>query len=67
MTDSTTGHYSSAGNHPSFAWRHTLLPMPPGMELSPAFVEAMHHPSYPLSTAYDPRWVFSMAMGPIPT
>jgi len=54
-------------SHPSHGWQHTLLPMPPGMELAAAFHEAMNHPSYPLSAAYDPRWIFANAMGPIPT
>ena len=67
MTDETTGHGGPAANHPSHGWRHTLLPMPPGMELAPEFLEAMRHPSYPLSAAYDPRWIFANAMGPIPT
>lgn len=67
MDENSSGCADAANPHPSFAWAQTMLPIAPGTSLSAAFHEAMNHESYPLSNAYDPRWIFANAMGPIPT
>ncbi|MEZ5742652.1 MAG: methyltransferase domain-containing protein [Sphingomonadaceae bacterium] len=67
MNDNPTGRVDAANAHPSYAWAQTLLPIAPGTSLSEPFHEAMSHPAYPRSNAYDPRWIFANAMGPIPT
>lgn len=51
------------GAHPSHAWTNTLKPG--AFTDRPAFEEAMRHPAYPLSCAYDPAWAFLNSMGPV--
>ncbi len=66
MTSDTSSRSDPARRHPSFSWRHTWLAMEVASCRSGAFRAAMDHPSYPLSSAYDPRWILGNAMGPPP-
>jgi SAM-dependent methyltransferase len=52
------------GAHPSRAWTSTLRPAPAAPLDRERFEGAMRHPAYPLSSAYDPSWVFHNLMGP---
>ena len=50
--------------HPSFRWTGSLRPAETGPRDAERFRRAMQHEAYPLSSAYDPRWVFANMMGP---
>jgi SAM-dependent methyltransferase len=45
------------------AWAATLRPAS-GVHDAERFARAMRHPDYPLSSGYDPSWVFRNLMGP---
>lgn len=65
MTISSKGEGAGAPRpHPSFHWTSSLRPTPATPCDAERFARAMHHADYPLSSAYDPVWVFRNLMGP---
>ncbi|MDQ4086897.1 MAG: methyltransferase domain-containing protein [Pseudomonadota bacterium] len=55
---------SAPAAHPSYQWTCTLRPGPGAAQDPERFERAMRHPDYPLSSAYNPYWVFANLMGP---
>jgi SAM-dependent methyltransferase len=63
MNSKSSGRAIARGDHPSCTWSIAPWPETP---LDPvAFRQALNHPSFPLSNAYDPLWLFANSMGPI--
>ena len=64
MSNFEPGDGANAPRHPSFQWTSTLRPAPSAPRDPDRFAAAMRHRSFPLSSAYDPAWVFRNLMGP---
>lgn len=63
MNSKQSGRANERGDHPSGTWSTAPWPRTPRDPV--AFWQAMNHPSYPLSNAYDPAWLFANSMGPV--
>ena len=66
MTNDDAKRPLPGGEHPSYSWTEAPRGLP-GKAADPARLAAvMQHPSYPLTSAYEPGWVLQNSMGPIP-